>query len=91
LEAQGQDHVLAFKQGTPEHGNQHFHILMAIEGEHGWSDFRIAMKIRSIELWRPRKRWEKDAHVDWEWKNASAFMAYVSRETSQGADGYEIF
>jgi hypothetical protein len=38
-----------------------------------------------------RKRWEKDAHVDWEWKNASAFMAYVSREMSQGADGYEIF
>ena len=40
---------LAFKQGSRERGNQHFHVLMATEGKHNWSDFRIAMKIQTIE------------------------------------------
>jgi hypothetical protein len=82
---------LVFKQGSRERENQHFHVLMAIEGKHNWSDFRIAMKIRSIELWRPRKRWEKPAHVDWDWKKGNVFMAYVSRETPRGTDRYDIF
>ncbi len=80
-----------FEQGSRERGNQHFHVLMRIKGEHNWSDFRIAMKIQSIELWRKRKPWEKPAHVDWDWKKGNAFMAYVSRETAGGADRYDIF
>ena len=82
---------LAFKQGSRERGNQHFHVLMAIEGKHNWSDFRVAMKIQTIERRRNKKPWEKDAYVDWDWKNGNAFMAYVSRETSKRADQYEIF
>jgi len=104
---------------------------MAIEGEHNWSELRIAMEIQSIELSRPRgamgetssrKRtrnavWTTFARKCWGpysgtrepclkirktilppfrlrglgLEEGNAFMAYVSRETSQEADGYEIF
>jgi hypothetical protein len=53
---------LTFKQGSRATSNQHFHVLMAIEGEHNWSELRIA---------RPREPWEKPAHVDWDWKRAT--------------------
>ena len=46
---------LIFKQGSRATSNQHFHVLMAIEGEHNWSELRIAMEIQSIELSRPRR------------------------------------
>jgi hypothetical protein len=73
---------LVFKQDSRERGNQHFHVLMAIEGGHDWSDFKIAMAIQWIERGRSKKPWEKDAHVDWNWwKKGNAFMGYVSRET----------
>jgi len=35
---------------------------MAIEGEHNWSELRIAMEIQSIEL-SHGEPWEKPAHV----------------------------
>ena len=83
---------LAFKQGSRERGNQHFHVLMATEGKHNWSDFRIAMKIQTIERLRSKKPGEKDAHVDlnW-WKKDNAFMRYVSREATSGAHRYDTF
>jgi hypothetical protein len=83
---------LSFKQGTQDRGNQHFHVLMAIEGNHDWSDLRIAMEIQSIERGRSKKPWEKDAHLDWDWwKKDNAFMRYVSREATRGADRYDTF
>src|SRR6516225_740644 len=40
---------LLFRQGSRLCFNQHFHALMAIEGDHNWSDRRIAEAIREIE------------------------------------------
>jgi hypothetical protein len=33
---------LMFKQGSREGFNQHYHVLMAVRGDHNWSDEQIA-------------------------------------------------
>jgi hypothetical protein len=40
---------LVFGQGSRLCFNQHYHALMAIEGDHNWSDQRIATVISGIE------------------------------------------
>ena len=40
---------LTFKQGSRATFNQHYHALMAIEGDHNWSDEQIAKAINEIE------------------------------------------
>jgi hypothetical protein len=46
---------LVFKQGSREGFNRHFHVLMAIRGEHNWSDQQIAEAICEIDSKRPKK------------------------------------
>jgi hypothetical protein len=72
---------LGFRHGSMESGNQHFHVLMAIEGEHDWSDERIAIQISQIDDARERHRWEKPIYVDWDWnKKSGNFHSYCARE-----------
>ena len=40
---------LMFKQGSRATFNQHYHALMAIEGDHNWSDEQIAQAIIEID------------------------------------------
>jgi hypothetical protein len=81
---------LTFKQGSRASFNQHFHALMAIEGEHNWSDQRIAKAIREIDSNRSKRHWEKDVHVDFDWKNGNRFHSYVAREAAFNADSFWI-
>ena len=77
---------LRFKQGSREGFNQHFHALMAIEGDHDWSDQQIAEAICEIDRKRSKRHWEKDVHVDWNWINDNRFHSYVAREAAFNAD-----
>jgi hypothetical protein len=77
---------LVFRQGSRKRFNQHFHVLMAIEGDHGWSDQKIAEAIYAIDRKRSKRHWEKDVHVDWDWIKGSRFHSYVAREAVFNAD-----
>ena len=84
-------HFMQFTQGSRDKGNQHFHVLMGIEGNHDWSDQKIADTINEIERNRPKRTWEKAAHVDWDWEKGNAFHRYVAREMKLNTDSYTIF
>jgi hypothetical protein len=82
-----------FPHGSFATGDQHFHALMHIRGNHDWSDFRVAMTIRSIEIMRHaqnkatrQKHWEKMAHVDWDWRKDNRYHGYVSRYADKRPD-----
>jgi hypothetical protein len=77
---------LMFKQGSHEGFNQHYHALMAIEGDHNWSDQQIAETISEIECNRSKRHWEKSVHVDWNWKKGNRFHSYVARYAACDAD-----
>ena len=85
-------HFCAFKQGSWQTCNQHFHTLMGIEGCHDWADLEIAEAIEKIDLGRRnRKRWEKPVHVDCEWHKGNNFHRYSAREMTHDADSYVVF
>jgi hypothetical protein len=77
---------LGFRQGSMECGTQHWHVLLGIEGEHNWSDGDIASKIEQIDRVRPKKRWEKPLHMDWNWQWGNAFHRYVTSEIGLDLD-----
>ena len=77
---------LVFGQGSRLCFNQHYHALMAIGGDHNWSDHQIAEAIREIECNRSKRYWEKDVHVDFDWKNGNRFLSYVARDAALSAD-----
>jgi hypothetical protein len=83
----------AFKHGSLNSFDQHWHVLMAIEGSHSdWNDLRIAMKVQDIdgEFIRPHK-WEKLVQVDWKWREGNRYHSYVSRYAHSGRrDDYFI-
>lgn len=71
---------IAFRGGSKELLNQHWHVLMSVRGTHDWSNEKIAKQISQIENRRPRERWEKVAHVACNWKNDNRFHSYCARE-----------
>jgi hypothetical protein len=78
-----------FQHGVRQSFDQHYHALMAIDGESNeWSDSRIAMTIRRIdhELVRGH-RWEKPVHVDCDWYKGNRYHRYVSRFAANRLDG----
>jgi hypothetical protein len=77
---------LTFKQGSRASFNQHFHALMTIEGDHNWSDQKIAEAISEIDCKRSKRHWEKIVHVDFDWKDGNRFHSYVAREAAFNAD-----
>jgi hypothetical protein len=77
---------LTFKQGSRLGFHQHYHALMAIEGDHNWSDQQIAKVIGEIECNRSKRHWEKDVHVDWDWLKGNRLHSYVARDASYDAD-----
>jgi hypothetical protein len=81
---------MVFRQGSWESGNQHWHALMAVEGDHDWSDAKIAIAIEGIEGSRSKKRWEKDAYVDCEWNRGNRFHRYLAREVKHDADSVMV-
>jgi hypothetical protein len=81
---------LPFRQGSREGFNQHFHALMAIEGDHDWSDQQIAEAICEIDRKRSKRHWEKDVHVDWNWIKGNRFHSYVAREAAFNADSFWV-
>ena len=81
---------LTFRQGSRASFNQHYHALMAIEGDHNWSDQQIAEAIREIDRNRSKRHWEKDVHVDFDWKKGNRFHSYVAREAAFNADSMRV-
>jgi hypothetical protein len=77
---------LTFKQGSHRGYNQHYHALMAVEGDHNWSDREIAEAIGEIECNRAKRHWEKGVHVDWDWIKDNRFHSYVARDAAYDAD-----
>ena len=78
-----------FQHGVRHSFNQHYHVLMATEGEpNDWSDFRVAMAIRRIDRELVKgHRWEKPVHVDWDWQKGNRYHAYGSRFAVNRFDG----
>src|SRR6476646_3606945 len=82
----GTDIVARAASSSSFHGdlksfNQHWHVLMAIDGSRpDWDDFRVEMKTLDIdrEFIRPAKS-EKLVHVDREWREGNRYHSYVSR------------
>src|SRR5262249_55272005 len=79
---------IVFEHGASKSFNRHYHILMAIDGEpHDWSDFRIAMTIRTIDReFIEEHSWEKCVHVDYDWQKGNRYHRYVSRYARYGSD-----
>ena len=71
---------LVFRQGTKKSYNVHYHALMAIVGNHDWSDEAVEMAIQAIEKNRTKESWEKEAKVDCRWRKGNAMHSYCSRE-----------
>jgi hypothetical protein len=81
---------LVFEQGSRATFNQHHHALMAIEGDHNWSDEQIAQAIDEIDRNRSKKRWEKDLHVDFDWIKGNRFHSYVARYAAYDPDSVSL-
>lgn len=84
-----------FQHGSTATDDGHYHALLGIEGDHDWSDFRIAMTIQSIERMRHWRRgadrhWEKPAHVDWNWEKSNRYHGYVSRFANIRPDDWDV-
>jgi len=65
-------------------------LWRSIEGDHNWSDQKIAEAIREIDRNRSKRHWEKDVHVDFDWKNGNRFHGYVARKAASNADSVWI-
>jgi hypothetical protein len=70
---------VVFELGSRATFNQHHHALMAIEGDHNWSDEQIAKAINEIDRNRSKRHWEKDVDVDFNWIKGNRFHSYVAR------------
>jgi hypothetical protein len=81
---------LVFEQGSPATFDRHFHALMAIEGDHNWSDEQIAKAITEIDRNRSKRHWEKDVHVDFDWIKGNRFHSYVAREAAYDPDSVSV-
>ena len=93
LRGKGSIRFLVFKHGDLKSFNQHWHVLMAIDGSRpDWDDFRVEMKTLDIdrEFIRPAKS-EKLVHVDREWREGNRYHSYVSRYAQSGkSDDYFV-
>ncbi len=76
----GRVRFLVFQHGSIERHDQHFHVLMAIEGDpHDRTDSDIATQIEHIDRLN-RSAWdEKLVHVDCEWHKGNRYPSYSSR------------
>jgi hypothetical protein len=74
-------------KGRHDGVSEHWHALMAVEGQHGWSDKMIADAINEIEGNRKLEHdWEKAIHVDWNWRDKNQFHSYIGRESKYDGD-----
>jgi hypothetical protein len=70
---------------------EHWHAVMAVKGNHGWSDHKIADAVNEIEKSRTReRRWEKPIDVQWNWQDGNAFHDYIGREAKYDGDSYFV-
>jgi hypothetical protein len=81
---------MVFEQGSRATFNQHYHALMAIEGDHNWSDEQIAKATNEIDRNRSKRHWEKDVHVDFGWIKDSRFHSYVARYAAYEPDSVSV-
>ena len=81
---------LRFEQGSRATFDQHHHTLMAIEGDHNWSDERIAKAITEIDRNRSKRHWEKDVYVDFDWVKGNRFHSYVARYAAYDPDSVSV-
>jgi hypothetical protein len=89
----GSIRFLVFKHGSLKSFDQHWHVLMAIEGTRpDWGDFRVAFKVGDIDrLFIRSAKSEKLVFVDWEWQESNRYHSYVSRYVQSGKpDDYFI-
>ena len=82
----GSIRFFVFKHGSLKSFNQHWHALMAIDGNRpDWSDFRIVFKVKDTDCQLIRSiKSEKLVHVDWEWREGNRYHSYVSRYVQSG-------
>jgi hypothetical protein len=82
--------ALRTSTGKQDRVGEHYHAVMAVEGNHGWSDQEIADTINEIEAARPKEwRGEKAVHVDWDWKSGNKFHDYIGREVAADVRRWE--
>ena len=86
---------VVFQHGSRATGDAHFHAVLGIDGAHDWSDFRIGLTIKSIELMQHMRMarvrpWEKMAHVDWNWAKGNQYHSYISRFANKRPDDWFI-
>ena len=79
-----------FKQGSHATFNQHHHALLAIEGDHNWSDEQIAKAITEIDCNRSKRHWEKDVYVDFNWIKGNRFHSHVARYAAYDPDSFRV-
>jgi len=78
-------------RADPDSFGVHWHAVMAVRGNHGWSDDRIANAILEIERNRKREHhWEKPIDVQWNWQDGNAFHDYIGREAKHDGDSYFV-
>ena len=76
---------LAAQEGSRKSYNQHFHVLMMIDGNHGWDDERVAQEIKQIDsqfLWRD----EKPVKIDYDWQKENRYHSYTTKLLQRPSD-----
>ena len=80
---------LVCQQGSRKSFNVHFHVLVGIEGEHDWTDQRIAEEIARVDSEIAFKG-EKPIHIDYDWEKSNRYHWYVTRECYNNPDSYFV-
>jgi hypothetical protein len=88
-------HFLMASEGSKQSYNSHHHVLMAIVGDHSWSDWKIKMFVNSIDFlfcwtnggWRG----EKPCHVDYGWKEGNRYHSYSTKSIQRGSADWMLY
>jgi hypothetical protein len=75
--------ALRSAKGNKISSHEHYHALMYVRGNHGWSDRKLADTITEIERTRAKRDWEKDIHLNYDFSNGNSFHGYLAREAAQ--------
>jgi hypothetical protein len=89
-----QVHFLAAAEGRKTSHNLHHYILLAVDGDHGWSDFRIKMTIQDIDILFLEQfgwNWEKPIHINYKWKRGNRYHSYSTDSIQRGRDDWTIW
>ena len=78
----GDVRFLGVEEGSKKSYNQHYHVLMAIDGDHGWDVRRVQQEIKTIDaMFLISHGWygEKPAEIECGWELGNRYHSYTTK------------